>query len=96
MVRIRLRRMGKKGEPSYRVVVADARMPRDGKYIEAIGYYNPLPNPSVIKIDRDRAIFWLERGAQPTDQVQNLLKITGTWDEFLERRKKSAGSRSEE
>lgn len=88
MVKIRLKRMGKKKSPVYRVVVADARNPRDGKYIESIGYYNPREEPSVIKVDGSRALYWLERGAQPTGQVQNLLKITGVWDEFETKRGK--------
>lgn len=90
MVRIRLRRMGKKKQPTYRVVVADARMPRDGKYIESIGYYNPRVEPSDIRINGERAIYWLERGAQPTRQVQNLLKITGTLEKFESSRKKKS------
>lgn len=82
MVKIKLRRMGKKKQPSYRVVVADARMPRDGRYIESLGFYNPMTDPSTIEIDGDRALYWLGQGAQPTRQVQNLLKIKGIWDQF--------------
>lgn len=77
MVKIRLMRMGMKGAPSYRVVVADARSPRDGRFIENIGWYNPLTEPSTIKIDADRARHWLEVGAQPTDSVRSLLIRTG-------------------
>jgi len=73
-VRIRLRRAGAKKEPFYRVVVADSRYPRDGRFIEELGYYNPLTNPAQIKIDREKAEKWIANGAQPTDTVKNLLK----------------------
>lgn len=76
-VRIRLRRMGKKKQPTYRVVVADARSPRDGRIIESIGRYDPLRDPSLVEIDNDRARYWLGTGAQPTDRVQKLLEISG-------------------
>ena len=74
MVKIRLRRMGAKKAPYYRVVVADSRYPRDGRFIEEIGTYNPCVNPAVIKIDADRAREWIKTGAQPTDTVRALLK----------------------
>ncbi|MDR0936825.1 MAG: 30S ribosomal protein S16 [Oscillospiraceae bacterium] len=74
MVKIRLRRMGAKKAPFYRVVVADSRAPRDGRFIEEIGTYNPLTNPSEIKIDAERAKYWLGTGAQPTDILRTLLK----------------------
>ena len=74
MVKIRLRRMGAKKAPFYRVVVADARSPRDGRFIEEIGYYNPMTNPAEIKIDADKANEWLKKGAQPTETVRSLLK----------------------
>jgi small subunit ribosomal protein S16 len=77
MVRIRLMRMGMKGQPSYRVVVADIRSPRDGRFIENIGWYNPLTDPSTIKIDAERAQYWLGVGAQPSTAVQSLLKRAG-------------------
>ena len=77
MVKIRLKRMGMKGAPSYRVVVADARSPRDGRIIENIGWYNPLTEPSTINIDADRAKHWLQVGAQPTDSVRSLLQRAG-------------------
>lgn len=73
-VKIRLKRMGAKKSPFYRVVIADARSPRDGKFIEEIGYYNPLTNPADIKIDMDKAKKWLDNGAQPTETVKSLLK----------------------
>ena len=76
-VKIRLRRMGAKKAPFYRVVVADSRYPRDGRFIEEIGTYNPLKNPSEIKIDGEKAQKWLSNGAQPTDTVKNLLKKSG-------------------
>ena len=76
-VKIRLKRMGQKKAPFYRVVVADERSPRDGRFIEEIGYYDPTKNPSVIKIDEEAAKKWLAVGAQPTDTVAKLLKIAG-------------------
>lgn len=76
-VKIRLRRMGAKKAPFYRIVVADSRYPRDGRFIEEIGYYNPLENPSVVKVDADKAKEWIANGAQPTDTVKALLKKQG-------------------
>ena len=76
-VKIRLRRMGAKKAPFYRVVVADERSPRDGKFIDEIGYYNPLTNPAEVKIDADKAQKWLDNGAQPTETVKSLLKKNG-------------------
>ena len=75
MVKIRLMRVGKTKQPSYRVVVADSRSPRDGRIIEAIGHYQPRQNPSVVSIDTERADYWLSVGAQPSDQVKRLLEI---------------------
>ena len=75
-VKIRLKRIGAKKTPFYRVVVADERSPRDGKFIEEIGYYNPLTNPAEIKINAEKATKWLECGAQPTETVRTLLKKT--------------------
>lgn len=77
MVKIRLKRIGAKKKPFYRIVVADARSPRDGKFIEQIGTYNPLTNPSEIVVDTEKAKKWLSTGAQPTDTVKKLLKIAG-------------------
>ena len=74
MVKIRLRRMGAKKAPFYRVVVADSRYPRDGRFIEEIGYYDPTKEPSVVKIDAEKAKQWLSNGAQPTDTVREILK----------------------
>ena len=76
-VMIRLRRMGAKKAPFYRIVVADSRYPRDGRFIEEVGYYDPTKEPSVIKIDEEKAKTWLANGAQPTDTVKALLKIQG-------------------
>ncbi len=80
MVKMRLTRMGQKKAPFYRVVVADSRYPRDGRFIEEIGYYNPTTEPSEIKIDADKAKDWLAKGAQPTETVKVLLKKTGIVD----------------
>lgn len=77
MVKIRLKRMGMKGTPSYRVVIADSRSPRDGRIIENIGWYNPLTEPSTIQIDAERAKHWLAVGAQPTESVRSLLQRSG-------------------
>ncbi len=74
MVKIRLRRMGAKKAPFYRVVVADSRFARDGRFIEEIGYYDPTKEPSVVKIDTEKAKQWLDNGAQPTDTVREILK----------------------
>lgn len=76
-VKIRLRRMGAKKAPFYRIVVADSRYPRDGRFIEEIGYYNPLQDPAVLKIDSEKAEQWIKNGAQPTDTVKALLKKNG-------------------
>ena len=76
-VKIRLKRMGAKKAPFYRVVVADSRYPRDGRFIEEIGYYNPLTDPITVQIDSDKAKKWIENGAQPTETVKNLLKKNG-------------------
>lgn len=73
-VKIRLRRMGAKKAPFYRIVVADSRYPRDGRFIEEIGYYNPLQDPAVVKVDAEKAKKWISNGAQPTDTVKTLFK----------------------
>lgn len=80
MIKLRLRRMGAKKKPNYRIVVADARAKRDGRFIETIGFYNPLTEPSTIRVDADRARYWLGEGAQATDRVSKLLKIQGVTD----------------
>ena len=77
MVKIRLKRMGAHKKPFYRIVAADARAPRDGKFIEEMGYYNPMTEPADIKIDAEKAQKWLDNGAQPTETVRSLLKKSG-------------------
>jgi small subunit ribosomal protein S16 len=89
--RIRLRRMGANKRPFYRVVVADQRSPRDGRFIENIGKYHPLEDPSLIEIDEERALHWLRVGAQPSAQVRNLLNKIGIWDTFVQERPSAAG-----
>ena len=79
-VKIRLKRIGAKKSPFYRIIVADSRSPRDGKFIEEIGYYNPLTEPKTIKIDNERAQNWLGNGAKPTISVDKLFKINGVYD----------------
>jgi len=81
-VKLRLMRMGKKKQPTYRVVAADSRSPRDGRFIEIVGTYQPRQDPSVIEIDNDKAVHWLKNGAQPTERVEKLLKISGAWEAF--------------
>jgi small subunit ribosomal protein S16 len=81
-VKIRLMRMGKTKQPSYRVVVADSHSPRDGRNIETIGHYGPRQDPSLVDIDGEKALAWLRKGAQPTEQVQKLLTVTGVWAQF--------------
>lgn len=77
MLKIRLRRMGAKKAPFYRIVVADSRSPRDGAFVEEIGYYNPTSDPAELKVDNEKAAQWIENGAQPTDTVRGLLKKSG-------------------
>ena len=81
-VKLRLMRMGKKKQPSYRVVAADSRKARNGRFIEIVGTYNPRQEPSLIEIDNERALHWLRHGAQPSERVQKLLVISGAWEEF--------------
>jgi small subunit ribosomal protein S16 len=81
-VKIRLTRMGKKKQPTYRVVVVDSRKPRDGAYIEQIGRYDPRQEPSLIEIDNAKAVDWLRKGAQPSDRARKLLEISGAWTQF--------------
>jgi len=81
-VKIRLMRVGKKKQPTYRVVVADGRSPRDGRFIEIIGQYAPRQEPSFVQIDAESALAWLRKGAQPTEQVQKLLTVIGVWDTY--------------
>ena len=82
MVKIRLRRVGRKHRPIYRVVVADSRSPRDGKFIETIGHYNPLTDPAKVDINEEKALKWLNEGAQPTETARSLLGKLGIMDKF--------------
>ena len=77
MLKIRLRRMGAKKAPFYRIVVADSRAPRDGGFVEELGYYNPIAEPAELKVDNEKAVNWMKNGAQPTDTVRALLKKSG-------------------
>jgi small subunit ribosomal protein S16 len=79
-VKLRLMRMGKKKQPTYRLVAADGRSPRDGRFIELVGVYDPRAEPSVVRIDNDKAVAWLRKGAQPTETVAKLLKISGAYE----------------
>jgi small subunit ribosomal protein S16 len=81
-VKLRLMRMGKKKQPTYRVVAADSRSPRDGRFIEIVGAYDPRRDPSAIRIDNDKAVDWLRKGAKPTETVRKLLEISGAWEAF--------------
>ncbi|MCK9443548.1 MAG: 30S ribosomal protein S16 [Tissierellaceae bacterium] len=83
-VKIRLRRMGAKKNPFYRIVVSDSRSPRDGRFIEEIGYYNPLTEPKTIKVDNEKAIAWIKNGAKPTDTVDRLFRETGLYEKETE------------
>ena len=80
MIKLRLKRMGAKGRPSYRVVVADSRSPRDGRFIESVGFYDPITEPATITFNEERARYWLSVGAQPTETVRSLLKSQGLLD----------------
>ena len=86
-VKLRLRRMGAKKRPFYRVVAADSRAPRDGRFIEEIGYYNPIETPAVVKIDEEKALSWLKNGAIPTETVRDLLSKEGIMKKFHESKK---------
>jgi len=88
-VSIRFRRGGRRNRAFYRIVVADSRSPRDGKFIENIGYYDPLPDPEVVEIKKDRMIYWLEKGAQPTSNLKSILKRNKIWQELQLQLKKS-------
>ncbi len=81
-VKLRLVRMGKKKQPTYRIIAADSRSPRDGRFIEILGYYDPKQEQSKIVIDNERTVSWLRQGAQPSETVGKLLRISGAWDEF--------------
>lgn len=81
-VKLRLTRVGKTKQPQYRVIAADSRRSRDGRFIEILGQYNPRTEPSTITIDNDKAVKWLMQGAQPTERVKKLLEISGAWEQF--------------
>ena len=83
-VKMRLKRMGAKKRPFYRIVVADSRFPRDGRFIEEVGYYNPIENPAVVKVNKEVALKWLNNGATPTDTVRDILSKEGILKEFHE------------
>ena len=95
-VKIRLKRVGKKKAPTYRVVVADSRSPRDGRIIENIGWYNQLVEPSAIHIDEEKAFKWLSVGAQPTDSVTSLLKRTGAMERYEQTKSSPAAANEAE
>ncbi|MDS1029922.1 30S ribosomal protein S16 [Bacillota bacterium LX-D] len=82
--KIRLRRMGAKKAPFYRLVVADSRSPRDGRFIEEIGYYNPIQQPEVLELNEEKAIKWLGNGAQPSETVKALFKKAGLWQKYVD------------
>jgi len=81
-VKLRLMRMGKKKQPTYRMVAADSRSPRDGRFIEIVGFYDPRAEPSIVRIDNEKAVGWLKQGAQPSDPARKLLEISGAWGEY--------------
>ncbi len=81
-VKLRLTRVGKKKQPQYRIVAADSRSPRDGRFIEILGHYDPRQEPSALTVDNEKAVKWLSDGAQPTERVAKLLQISGAMDEF--------------
>ena len=87
-VKLRLKRMGSKQKPFYRIVAADARSPRDGRFIETVGTYNPLKNPTEIKVDEEKALTWLNNGAQPTDTVRSILTESGIIKKYADSKTK--------
>ncbi|GAB4484860.1 MAG: 30S ribosomal protein S16 [Anaerolineales bacterium] len=87
MVRIRLRRIGLKGQPSYRIIVADKESPRDGRFLDVLGFYNPRTKPGTITVDEAKVFDWMSKGAQPTESVAQIFKTTGTLDRFARLKK---------
>ena len=81
-VKLRLMRVGKKKQPTYRLVASDSRSPRDGRFIEIVGTYDPRAEPSAVRVDNDKAVEWLRQGAQPSDRARKLLEISGAWGQF--------------
>jgi len=94
-VKLRLVPRGKKKQHTYRVVAADSRAPRDGRFIEIIGFYEPRQEPSLVRIDNERALHWLRHGAQPTERVVKLLRISGAWDVFRGRAEDASAAEAE-
>ncbi|MBR1416835.1 MAG: 30S ribosomal protein S16 [Bacilli bacterium] len=88
-VKLRLKRMGAKQKPFYRIVAADSRSPRDGRFIEVVGTYNPIKNPAEVNVNEEKAIAWLSKGAQPTETVKSILSNTGVMKKFADSKKKS-------
>ncbi len=88
-VKLRLKRMGAKARPFYRIVAADSRSPRDGRFIETVGTYNPIAKENQINVDEEKALKWLNNGAQPTDTVKNILSSTGIWAKYKNTKKES-------
>jgi len=86
-VKLRLKRMGSKQKPFYRIVAADSRSPRDGRFIETVGTYNPIKVEDNLTIDEEKALYWLNNGAQPTDTVKNILSKTGVWAKYKNTKK---------
>jgi len=83
LVRLRLTRIGAKNRPAYRIVAIDSRQPRDGRHIEILGFYDPKTDPATVQLKEDRILYWLSKGAQPSDTVLSLLKKYGVWDKFV-------------
>jgi len=92
MVRIRLARVGAKKQPSYRVIIADQRSARDGRFIEIVGHYNPRLNPPAIDMQEDRILYWLAQGAQPSEPVARMLQQSGIWEKYLASKNQSAST----
>ena len=90
-VKLRLKSMGAKQRPFYRIVAADSRSPRDGRFLEVVGTYNPIMNPAEIKIDEEKTMYWLNQGAQPTETVRNILSKEGIMKKYAESKSKKAG-----
>lgn len=90
-VKLRLKRMGAKQRPFYRIVAADSRFPRDGRFLEVVGTYNPITKPAEVKIDEEKAMKWLNNGAQPTETVRNILSKEGIMKKYAESKKEKAG-----
>ena len=90
-VKLRLKRMGAKQRPFYRIVAADSRTPRDGSFLEVVGTYNPITNPAEVKINEEKALYWLKEGAQPTETVRNILSKEGIMKKYALEKQKKAG-----